>query len=906
MRFPFAFLPMGFLQFIQSRIALRRLSKYLELSELSTYVVSNSPPQVLEEAPTMDDDPSDSDPAIIITNGTFSWIDPNFTPTPEPKKRMSRKERRASAKALKAKEKEDAKKEVDVANTNGSSIKGHPSNASMNREESLASLGVSVHTANSEEDNAESRIALKNISCSIERGSLVAIIGSVGSGKSSLLSAILGEMEALDNSQVYMPLKDEDASREHLVSYCSQSPWVVNDTLKGNILFGRPYDEERYNEVVKACALVDDLAILPAGDMTEIGERGINLSGGQKARVSLARAMYSKETQIMLLDDPLSAVDAHVGEHLFKEAITGAVSRGTTRVLVTHHVHFLPRCDAVIILDKGRISHFGKYADLVARGVDFKGAVEVEKKEADDAAEEGEENKDATASSEKAADGDGKESAPADAKMKKAGEKLISEEEKEEGSVQGSNYSHYAKAGGTIAFISIFVIQGIGRASELMANFWLSFWANASTQADIAGDPLSAEETTWYLGIYAAFGLGGVICLTFRAVIMAVHRLKASRKLHDELIDSILRAPVSFFDVTPIGRVLNRFAADMDKIDLELTNSLGQAVSTIFSFLGAVGAIAAATKGTLLIAFIPIGYANYVIQKWFRKSFTEIQRAANVANSPIFTDFSQMLSGTSTIRAFGKKNRFFRNCQLSFDKFNALYNALQQSGFWLGLRLDVLGGTVGLAIGAVALATKDANFIPAGWLGLALSYSIEVTAYLKHGVRMIATVEADMNSVERVLYYTNNVEPEAALTTESDPKIEEWPSKGQIEIQHASMRYRDGPLVLKDLCVSIKGGEKIGVVGRTGSGKSSLMSALFRITEVDPDGGKILIDGVDISNIGLSLLRLSLSIIPQDPVMFSNTVRYNLDPFGERSEYEIWEGKIDFVVSTKPQLVHVF
>jgi ABC-type multidrug transport system fused ATPase/permease subunit len=423
-----------------------------------------------------------------------------------------------------------------------------------------------------------------------------------------------------------------------------------------------------------------------------------------------------------------------------------------------------------------------------------------------------------------------------------------------------------------------------------MANFWLSYWAAASTQADIAGDPLDVQETTWYLGIYAAFGIGGVLCLTGRAVIMAVHRLKASRKLHDELVDSILRAPVSFFDVTPIGRVLNRFAADMDKIDLELTNSLGQAVNTIFSFLGSVGAIIAATKGTLLVAFIPIGYANYIIQKWFRKSFTELQRCANIANSPIFTDFSQMLSGTSTIRAFGKENRFFTRCQVSFDHFNALYNALQQSGFWLGLRLDLLGGTVGLIIGAIALGTKDANFIPAGWLGLALSYSIEVTTYLKHGVRMIATVEADMNSVERVLFYTNNVQPEAALVTESDPKKEEWPSKGAIQIDHVSMRYRDGPLVLKDLCVSIKGGEKIGVVGRTGSGKSSLMSALFRITQVEPDGGKILIDGVDINNIGLILLRLSLSIIPQDPVMFSNTVRYNLDPFGERSEYDLWEG----------------
>ena len=320
-----------------------------------------------------------------------------------------------------------------------------------------------------------------------------------------------------------------------------------------------------------------------------------------------------------------------------------------------------------------------------------------------------------------------------------------------------------------------------------------------------------------------------------------------------------------------------------------LLQSLGQAVSTMFSVLGAVGAIIAATKGTLLVALVPIGYINYVLQKWFRKSSTELQRAASVANSPIFTDFSQMLSGTSTIRAYGKEKNFFQHCLSSFNNFNAIFSAIQQANFWLGLRLDFLGGSVGAIIGGIALATNDANFIPAGWVGLALSYSIEVTGFLKHGVRMIATVEAEMNSVERVLYYTNNIDSEAALVTTQDPQPSEWPVNGQIQIKNASMRYRDGPLVLKDISVLIKGGEKIGVVGRTGSGKSSLMSALFRITELEPDGGKILIDGVDIANIGLSSLRLNLSIIPQDPVMFSNTVRYNLDPFGEKSEYDLWE-----------------
>jgi len=817
-----------------------------------------------------------SDPAIVLDGGSFSWVDPDATPVApkaEKPKRMSRKERRASQKLLKAE-----------------SEKQKEGGASMTRAESLASLGVSVRTEDSEEENTrEARIALKNIACSIERGSLVAIVGSVGSGKSSFLSAVLGEMEAVDGGKVYMPPKDGEEPKAGLVSYCSQSPWVVNDTLRGNILFGRPYVEERYDEVVAACALLDDLAVLPAGDKTEIGERGINLSGGQKARIALARAMYSEETQLMLLDDPLSAVDAHVGEHLFKHAITGKISSGTTRVLVTHHVHFLPRCDKVIMLEKGEVKHTGSYQELTARGVDFAGAVDVARKEkGEEAGDEDKEKQDESEEANKSKKGTDASKAEGE-KLKTAGEKLVKDEEQMEGAVEGSMYTHYAKAGGVFAFVMVFVIQGVGRASEIMAAFWLSIWAEATTESMMTNAPMTEEKTNWYLNVYAAFGLGGVFCLTLRAISMAIHRLRASKKLHDSLTESILRAPVAFFDVTPIGRVLNRFAADMDKIDLELTNSLGQAVSTMFSVLGAVGAIIVATRGTLLVALVPIGYINYVIQKWFRKSSTELQRAASVAASPIFSDFSQMLSGTSTIRAFGKQNKFFDHCQLSFDKFNALFAAIQHSNFWLGLRLDALGGSVGAIIGGVALATKDYSFIPAGWVGLALSYSIEVTGYLKHGVRMIAQVEAEMNSVERVMYYATSIETEAALETKNDPKPTEWPTKGEIKFQNMSMRYRDGPLVLKDISVSFKGGEKIGVVGRTGSGKSSLMTALFRITEMEPDGGKILIDGKDISQIGLSVLRLNLSIIPQDPVMFSNTVRYNLDPFGEKSEYELWE-----------------
>ena len=769
----------------------------------------------------------------------------------------------------------------------------------------LDSLDGTNHSSFDAEWGPDSYITLREISCTIEAGSLVGIVGTVGSGKSSFLSAVLGEMEAVDGAKVYIPRQEsaEEQKNSNFSSFCAQTPWVVNDTLRGNILFGRRYNRERYEKVIEACALLDDLAVLPAGDRTEIGEKGINLSGGQKARVSLARAMYSEETKLLLLDDPLSAVDAHVGEHLFRRAITGEVSAGTTRLLVTHHVHFLPQCDKVIVMEGGRIKHYGKYSDLIDEGVDFADSVDVTKGDdaPDTSAVDGNEpspasDKGTTPAETSRNSKDGKEGAvdggsddKAKAAMKKRGQSLVQKEEREEGSVAGSAYIHYARAGGFCAFLAMFLIQGLGRASEIGASFWLAYWAENAISASMTGVPLSDERTVWFLNIYALFGIVAVVGLTVRSILMAVHRLHASKTLHENLLTRILRAPVAFFDVTPTGRVLARFAADMDKIDLDLTQSIGQGMGTIFSVLGAIGAIVAATKGTFLIALIPMGYFYYLIQKWFRRTSTELERVTSISISPIFADFSQVLSGTSTVRAYSEQSRFFRQCQSSFDKFNACYNVQQMCNYWLGLRLDVLGGFIGFFVGAIAVGTAQYDFIPAGWLGLALSYSIEVTGFLKHGVRMIATVEADMNSVERVLYYSESIDTEAPEEVpDKDPAAGSWPSKGQIDIEHASMRYRDGPLVLKDISITINGGEKIGVVGRTGSGKSSLMNLLFRITEAENDGGRIVIDGMNTSEIGTSTLRLNLGIIPQDPVMFSNTVRYNLDPFVEKSDEELW------------------
>ncbi|KAI2496853.1 ABC transporter [Fragilaria crotonensis] len=782
MRFPFAFMPMGLLQYIQSKISLHRLERFLGFPELNEYV---------SEPPENGEDAMDPQGIISIKNGSFSWIDPDLPeirPIQDEAKKRPKRQRRSTKKENVETSDEDV---VPISATQHS-------------------IAQSVATSLDEEGKTKGpSITLQNLTCTINRGSLVAVVGPVGSGKSSFLSAMLGEMEPILGSKVYMKLGG--ANRAGFVAYAAQTSWVVNDTLRGNVLFGREFDEARYDSVIEACALADDLAALPAGDFTEIGERGINLSGGQKARVSLARALYSTDTKVLMMDDPLSAVDAHV----------------------------VKKDEGVKTLEPEKLETLAE-----------------QKKKSD---------------------------------MKEKGKHLVKDEEREEGNVSGTAYVRYARAGGWWVVVSVLVIQGIGRASEIMASFWLAIWATAATSAQAGGEPLNGSETNFYLGIYALFGLLGVLGLTLRAIMMAVHRLGASKKLHEDLTASVLRAPVAFFDVTPVGRILNRFSADMDKIDLQLTQSLGQGISTIFSVLGAIAAIIAATKGTFLVPLIPIGYIYYVIQKWFRKTSTELQRVNSIANSPIFADFSQTLSGTSTIRAYGEESRFFAQCQQSFDTMNASYVLVQLTSNWLGLRLDVLGGIIGAFIGGIAVGTHSSNFIPAGWLGLALSYAIEVTGYLKHGVRMIATVEADMNSVERVLFYSNNIAAEApSEVPENDPPQGSWPTNGEIEIKHASMRYRDGPMVLKDLSLSIAGGEKIGVVGRTGSGKSSLMIVLFRISELEADGGQILIDGVDVGKIGTTTLRLNLSIIPQDPVMFSNTIRYNLDPFRTASEEELW------------------
>ena len=700
-------------------------------------------------------------------------------------------------------------------------------------------------------------------------------------------------MEPLDASKVYIPRGDEGANAVNYMAYCSQTPWVVNATLRDNIVFGRSFDRARYESVLDACALQPDIEILPAKDMTEIGERGVGLSGGQKARVCLARALYSPETSLLLLDDPLSSVDSHVGEHLFNNAISGALTEDTTRVLVTHHTQYLHRCDWVIVMEEGKIKDQGTYSDLLERGVNFAGAVNLR----DENAESKESMKIVDHSSSSAVskmprsiDGNGGTTVKAGSTENDKRHSLITIEGKEEGSVAKQAYYLYIQAGTVILAIIFLLFQAGAKAFEVLSSFWLAKWADDTIAAEAVGDPLTDSQTMRYLLIYSVFGLFGVGFLIARGYALAYHRLRSSRRLHADMLQSILRAPITFFDVTPAGRIINRFSHDMDKIDLELGHVMSQGANIVFAVLGAIGAMAAATKGTFLVVLFPLGWVYYRIQKWFRKTSTELGRLFSVTKSPIFADFSQMLAGVTVIRAYGEQGARFTKVRGEFDTNNLCYLLQQVSFHWIALRLDIIGGLISLFVAAVAVGTASTSVgIPAGWLGLALTYSIEIVTYLKHMVRTVATLEADMSSVERVLEFARDIKPEAPEFVPGDPDEDKWPTNGEIVVRDISMRYRDGPLVLKHLSFSVRSGEKVGVVGRTGSGKSSLMLALLRIVEIEADGGKIVIDGVDISSLGTSALRSVISIIPQESVLFANTIRFNIDPFREKTDDEIWQ-----------------
>ncbi|XP_036936900.1 canalicular multispecific organic anion transporter 2 isoform X2 [Acanthopagrus latus] len=759
----------------------------------------------------------------------------------------------------------------------------------------------------------EDPAVLHNINVMVPQGSLLAVVGHVGCGKSSLISALLGEMEKLEG----------DVSVRGSVAYVPQQAWIQNATLRDNILFGKPYNAQKYTSVLDACALTPDLEVLPGGDMTEIGEKGINLSGGQRQRVSLARALYS-DTDVYLLDDPLSAVDAHVAKHIFDNLIgPEGLLKGKTRILVTHGISFLPQVDNIMVMVEGRVSEMGSYQELLTQNGAFAEFLRnyslddiIEEDEAtDELIDDGElfpedalSNHTDMADNEPAineakrhfirqisilsADGENpktrsvrrhgcsqrKHSEQQEKHKPHEKEKLIQAETAETGRVKAKVYLEYIKAVGPLLSVFICFLYGCQSAASIGANIWLSQWTND------ASNNQTQENVHMRVGVYAALGIAQGILVMISSFTLAMGNIGAAKKLHNNLLINKLHTPQSFFDTTPIGRIINRFSKDIYIIDEALPATVLMLLGTVFVSLSTIIVIISSTP-IFAVVIAPLAFIYLFVQRFYVATSRQLKRLESVSRSPIYSHFSETVTGCSVIRAYGRHSAFILMSDMKVDDNQKSYYPGIVSNRWLGVRIEFIGNCIVLFAALFAVTGKE-NLNP-GLVGLSVSYALQVTMSLNWMVRMSSDLENNIVAVERVKEYSET-KTEAPWEVEDKKPPPEWPMEGNVEFHDYSVRYREGlDLVLKRLTLNVKGGEKIGIVGRTGAGKSSMTLCLFRLLEAA--AGEITVDEVKIAEIGLHDLRSKLTIIPQEPVLFSGTLRMNLDPFERYSDEEVWK-----------------
>ncbi|KAM0353414.1 hypothetical protein ACHAP4_008660 [Fusarium culmorum] len=824
--FPLAILPMVITSIVEASVAIGRLTSFLTAEELqpNAITIKPAPEQLGEES-------------IIIRDGTFSW----------------------------------------------------------NRHENKSTLTDIEYTA--------------------YKGELSCVVGRVGSGKSSFLQSILGDLwKVKGNVEV-----------RGTVAYASQQTWILNATVKENIIFGYKYDAEFYEKTVHACALVDDFAQLPDGDETVVGERGISLSGGQKARVSLARAVYAR-ADIYLLDDVLSAVDSHVGRHIIDNVLgTRGLLASKTRILATNAIAVLRQASYVSLIKDGQIIERGTYKELVAQ----KGPVAELLKTAGQESGNASSEPSSSASSSKAATiiepdvGQAKEEleeaqeqvpemAPiktgASAKPRSssmatlrrastasfrgprgkltdeeiAGSKTKqSKEHLEQGKVKWSVYGEYAKMNNIYAVALYLFMLLASQTANIGGSVWLKEWSERNQKSN------SNDHVGKYIGIYFAFGIGASALTVIQTLILWIFcSIEASRKLHERMANAIFRSPMSFFDITPAGRILNRFSSDIYRVDEVLARTFNMlfvnAARSGFTLI----VISVATPAFIAL-IIPLALTYYFIQRYYLRTSRELKRLDSVSRSPIYAHFQESLGGISTIRAYRQQQRFELENEWRVDANLRAYFPSISANRWLAVRLEFIGAIVILAAaGFSIMSVTGSRHLSPGIVGLAMSYALQITTSLNWIVRQTVEVETNIVSVERVLEYAALPSEAPEIITKNRPPVS-WPAKGEVDFVNYSTRYREGlDLVLKNISLDIKSHEKIGVVGRTGAGKSSLTLALFRL--IEPATGHIGIDNVDTSAIGLLDLRRRLAIIPQDAALFEGTVRDNLDPGHVHDDTELW------------------
>ncbi|KAG8762089.1 hypothetical protein FRC11_011215 [Ceratobasidium sp. 423] len=732
------------------------------------------------------------------------------------------------------------------------------------------------------EEEPETPFELKDISIVFPEGVISLVSGPTGSGKSSLLAALLGEMDCVEG-QVYLPKEptrlNEKTGLPTTISYCAQQPWLEHKSIKDNILFGSPYDKGRYEATLNCCALLPDLAVLEDGDETEIGEKGVSLSGGQKARVALARAVYAR-TQVVLLDDVLSAVDSHTAELIVKRCFLGPLMKHRTVVLVTHHVDLvLPAVSWVVKLFEGQIESQGTVAQLRESGALSSiraGQKEIELTE-EVATIEGSE---------------GQTGGPKD--PNKTARKLVEDEKKSSGSVKLDVYKTYLSAASYWLFCLLVVFLLSDELSKLLQKFWIKHWSESYTTRDTSvhitsgwlewNFPSASQNVVPYLLVY----IGIQAWISFINIISQIPNimstLRASRQLYEKMLRSVMRSPSRFFDKTPSGRILNRFSKDVDTIDGGLQDFMMQVISQLIALSVAVGTIVYAVPFFILPAVV-IAYIHLWFARGYINASRDLRRIESNTRSPIVSSFGELVVGIVTVRAFGSEKSFLNNLYKRLDRTQAATHYYWMCNRWLLFRFDSLGAL------SVLIATAG-SLVGGASAGLAGIVIVQAQAYVRGlywGLRFWTELEQSLNSVERVQEYLNlPSEPPAIIESNRPPAA--WPSatKGTLVIEDLELKYSpELEPVLKGVSFETKPAERIGIVGRTGSGKSTLALALFRF--VDPASGKIILDGIDITTIGLDDLRSRLTLIPQDAVLFNGTIRENLDPFNEYTDAECIE-----------------
>lgn len=811
---------------------------FIGMRRVGDFLAAEEKPEDQERL--MDDekqqDLDEKDIAVEVTNATFEWE--LFDEETDGEKEKAKKKNDKSARNTNYQSNKIAKIEEETSN------------------DSDSSRGSSL-TANLQPAKKQT-FTLSNLDFAIQKGEFVVITGLIGSGKSSLLQALNGKMK-----------RNSGSVRMNGSDLLCGTPWIQNSTVKENITFNLAFEEKWYKKVLQACSLESDLDILPAGDMTEIGERGITLSGGQKARINLARAVYSCP-EIILLDDVLSAVDLKVGRKIMDECILG-ILQGKTRILATHQLSLIGAANRIFYLNGDGTLEVGTLDSLMASSPGFKTLME-HRHETDtkEDEKEQEEQQEIVRSL----------TAKETAKLAQEDGKLITEEQKSVNAIGWSVYSQYFKAGAQ-GFRGYWIIPAVlcFTALELFLNLfaytWLSFWIERKFD----------YRDSFYIGIYSLIVFTGIIAIGshFAGVIYIMNR--ASRILNIKAVEKVLHVPMAYMDTTPMGRIINRFTKDTDVLDNEMCDKIAMIVH-FFGFICGVLILCIVYLPWFAIAVPFLLFIFFTFAEFYQASGREIKRVEAIQRSFVYSNFNETLTGIDTIKDYNSEKVFMDKNVKLVDRMNEAYFITVANQRWFDVVLSFL--TTAFALLISLLCVFRVFNISASSVGLLLSFMIQLSSTVSTAVVMYTQVEQDMNSTERILEYTYKLPQEASYVKLENTPNKNWPERGEISFENVNLSYRPGlPLALKNFTANISAGEKVGICGRTGAGKSSIMVSIYRIAELE--SGKITIDDLDIGELGLFNLRLKLSIIPQDPVLFRGTIRTNLDPFESKSDEELWD-----------------